>query len=64
MLDFIAVLLRGGTTVKKRRKMAFKLLKMRAIYNILKLVKTHKNTNDKSHLTEKKPQGWSTWSSP
>jgi hypothetical protein len=49
--NFIADLLRGGTCAKEVKKLADirfgdKLLKMRAIFKILKQIKEGKSTND------------------
>jgi hypothetical protein len=50
--NFVADLLRGGTSVKEAKKLADssfgdKSLKLRAIFNILKQSKEGKSTNDR-----------------
>jgi hypothetical protein len=57
--NFVADLLRGGTSVKEAKKLADcsfrdKLLKMRAIFNILKQIKEGKSADDRRKSNKKK----------
>jgi histone-lysine N-methyltransferase SETMAR len=57
--DFVADLLRGGTSAKEAKKLADssfgdKSLKMRAIFDILKLIKEGKSTEDRRKSNPKK----------